>query len=239
MGALFIFKLLALGAAVAGGLPAGTLTISPVSVVLARGQTSAIVKIANSPSDPIVIQAQIFRWSQDGDKDVLVPTSDIILSPPMATIPGGAEQTLRLLMRPGSAAASGKERQYRMLLGEIPAAGANPGALSFAMRVSIPVVATPDIPIAPALEWHALRGQGDQVVLTVTNTGSAYDRIIGLSVAMAGNAPVNAAPLGTNAYVLPGAQRRWTVDGKIAADTVNLTVTQRAGRSNTSLPITP
>ncbi|WP_353227669.1 fimbria/pilus periplasmic chaperone [Novosphingobium sp.] len=237
MGALSLLKLVALGAAVAGGLPAGTLTISPVSVVLARGQTSAMVKVANSRSNPIVMQAQIFRWTQDGDKDALTATSDVILSPPMATIPGGAEQVLRLLMRPGKPADAAIERHYRMLLGEIPAAGASPGDLSFAMRVSIPVFVTPDQPIVPALEWRAVRGQGDQIVLTVVNTGSAYDRIIALSVAMPGGAAVAAVPLGTNTYILPGARRRWTVDGKITNATVNLTVVVRAGRSTMSLPI--
>ena len=236
MGALFLVKLLALGAATVGGLPAGSYTISPVNVRLPHGQTSTSVNVTSSRLEPMAIQAQIFRWSQEGDTDVLTHTSDIILSPPMATIPSGAVQTFRLLLRPGHGA--DRERHYRLLLEEIPTAGTADGRLSFSMRASIPVVVAPEQPVTSNLEWRATRGADTTIVLTVTNSGPAYDKIMALAATMPDGEIVNAVPSGTNPYVLPGAQRQWTLRGKTSTGAVHLDISARAGASIRNLPIT-
>ena len=231
--------MLALAAAGAGGLPEGTFTISPVSLHLPHGQTSAALKITNSRVAPLAIQAQIFRWTQDGDNDVLVPTSDVILSPPMVAVPSGGVQALRLLMRPSSAAGAARERYYRMLVEEIPGPGARPGDLSFTMRASIPVVVSPAQPISPNLDWHAVRRDGTTVVITIGNTGTSYEKILRLAAVMPDGTVIDAAPVAKNPYVLPGSHRQWTIAPKLVGGTIDLDITTRTGRSKTSLPITP
>jgi fimbrial chaperone protein len=227
--------LLSLGTAVAASQPVGTFTISPVGIWLTRGQTSAAVNVTNSQSAPMAIQAQIFRWTQDGDRDVLAPTSDAVLSPPMATVPSGSVQTLRLLMRPSSVSA---ERHYRLLISEIPQATKGAEKLNFVMRSSIPVVASSGQQVASQLQWSAAHGAAGVIALTVTNTGEAYDKILAVTATMPDGAIKQAVVVAANPYVLPGAQRRWNVFAKTAGGTIRLEVTSRAGRSNWNLPVT-
>jgi fimbrial chaperone protein len=239
MGVLASIALLPLSLAASASLPLDTLTISPVSLSLAYGQTSTSVAVQNAHPEPVSVQARIYRWTQDGDTDVLTPASDVVLSPPMATIPSQAVQTLRLLKRTGSAAQGNEELHYRMLLDEIPGVAGRPGQLSFAMRASIPMIVTPQKPSIAKLEWRASRGEDDDVLLTVTNSGQVYDRVLTLTATLPNGVIVNAVPRGTNPYVLPGAQRHWAIPAKVSASSLQINITTRMGRSERTLLIGP
>lgn len=222
---------------VAASLPPGAVTFSPVSVHLAYGQKSASLNVRNGRPEPMLVQMRIYRWTQEGEEDVVTPTSDIILSPPLASIASGTTQTLRLLMRPSPNSDARQERYYRILLDEIPGASARPGQLQFALRSSIPLFATPQQPIAPHLEWRATRGNDKTVILTVTNTGRAYDRIVTLVPTLPDGTALHAAPRAMNQYILSGSQRQWVVREMVVGDNIHLAVVTIKGRSDQSLPI--
>lgn len=223
----------------AAGAHAATLTISPVSVVIDSGLTSALLEVKNLEPQPTTLQARIYRWSQSGNEDVLVPTSDIIMSPPIATILAGGSQTLRLLLRPGVKADTDRERHYRILLDEIPAASTGPARVSFAMRSSIPVFVMPPKPSASRLVWRATLGANGAVIVTATNATAAYDRIFELAVVQPDGSAINGVTQGSNGYVLPHAQRQWTVPGEPDAGSIRLNITTRNGKTEETLPIGP
>lgn len=223
----------------AAGANAATLTISPVSVVLDSGLTSALLEVKNLEPNPITLQARIYDWSQSGNEDVLVPTSAIIMSPPIATIAPGGSQTLRLLLRPGAKADTAQERHYRILLDEIPVAGTGRARVSFAMRSSIPVFVMPPKPSSSNLAWRAARNGTGAVVVTATNAAAAYDRVFELAAIHPDGSVHNGIMQGTNAYVLPHAQRQWIVPGEHGAGPLRINVTTRNGKTEQTLPIVP
>lgn len=237
VGATLALMLLPVSVLEAAPLSPGSVTISPVSVHLAYGQKSASLNVRNARLEPMSVQVRIYRWTQDGDEDVLTPTSDVILSPPMAIIASGTTQTLRLLMRPSSTSAARQERQYRILLDEIPSTSARPGQLKFALRSSLPLFATTEKPIVPHLEWRAERGNDKTVILTGTNSGLAYDRVVTLAATLPDGTTLNAVPRAMNPYILPASQRQWVVREKVIGDTIHLAVVTIKGRSDQSLPI--
>lgn len=221
------------------GANAATLTISPVSVVLNSGKASALLEVKNLEPNPITLQARIYAWSQSGNEDVLVPTSDIIMSPPISTIAAGGSQTLRLLLRPGAKADTNRERHYRILLDEIPAAHAGPARVNFAMRSSIPVFVMPPKPSASNLAWRAARDGNGAVVVTATNAAAAYDRIFKLAAIQSDGSVHYGVMQGTNPYVLPRAQRQWVVPGDHRTGPLRLIITTRNGTTQQTLPIGP
>lgn len=229
--------MLSLGALCAVSASAATLTISPVNVIFESGRTSALLEVKNSELDPVTVQARIYSWSQAGNEDVLAPTADIIISPPIATIAAGGTQTLRLLLRPGAKADTARERQYRVLLDEIPAAGAGHGRVSFAMRSSIPVFVLTPHRSTPSLSWRATRDGRSAVVITATNSATAHDRIFGLTATLNDGSVHTGVLRGTNAYVLPDAQRQWVVPGEHGTGSIRLTITTRNGKTEQTLPI--
>ena len=223
----------------AAGANAATLTISPVSVFLNSGLNSALLEVNNQESHQITLQARIYSWSQSMNEDVLAPTTDIIMSPPIATIPAGGSQTFRLLLRPGAKADTGRERHYRILLDEIPAASMEPTRVNFAMRSSIPVLVMPPKPAPSSLIWRAARDGSGAMIVTATNASSAYDRIFELEVIHTDGSVHTGVMQGTNAYVLPHAQRQWAVPDENNVGSIRLNITTRNGKTEKTLPIGP
>jgi fimbrial chaperone protein len=224
-------SLISLGCLLATKVDAASLEISPVMVTLATGQTAAVIEVQNRGDSATAVQARAYSWTQAGDDDALTPTHDIILSPPIFTLPRGASQTVRLLLRGGGGA--GGERSYRLLLDEVPAANAGNKQIVIALRVSLPVIAASASPTPPTLQWRAERGAGGETVLTAVNTGQAYDRVGAIDVTLSDGSHPKVVARGTNTYVLPAAQRHWSVQGSggASAGPLRLSVTTQAGKS--------
>jgi len=226
--------LIASGCLLSGKIQAASLEISPVTINLAPGQTTTTVEVKNVGGAPAAIQARAYSWTQAGDDDALNPTQDIIVSPPIFTIPEGASQTLRLLLRVGSGA--GGERSYRLLLDEVPPANAGKKQIVITLRVSLPVIAASASSPASTLEWRSERGPGGKTLLTVLNTGHSYDRVGTIDVTLADGSHTKAVPRGKNTYVLAGAQRHWIVQGGgTSAGPLRLSVTTQGGKSEHTL----
>ena len=232
---LALATLIALASLTTGQALAASLEISPVVVNLAPGQTSATVEVQNRGGAPVAIQARPFTWAQAADDDVLTPTSEIIISPPIFTIPDGASQTLRLLLR-GGAQGPG-ERDYRLLLDEVPPAGSRNKEIVIALRVSMPVIATPARSVPSILTWRAERAPGNLVVLTAANPGRVYATVSAIDVTLADGSHPAIVRRGKNPYVLPGAQRQWIVQGggAVPGAPLRLSLTTQAGRSDQTL----
>jgi len=238
MGPLPFLALLS-AALLAWSAQAGTIEITPVNIALEFGQNSTMLQVKNSDPEPAAVQVRIYRWTQTGNEDVLTPTSDVILSPPIATIPGGSTQTFRILLRSGRTPDDGSGRRYRILLDEIPTAVGRPGELGFVMRVSIPVFVLPELVPTPALQWRATREQNGGFVLTVVNSATVYDKVDNMVVTADDDTVLNALPRSSNNYALPSSQREWLVQGGVVTSHLHLSVMTRTGMSDQVVPIDP
>lgn len=218
-------------ALLASNAQAGTITITPVNIALKFGQNSAMLQVKNTDSKPATIQLRVFGWAQLGNEDTLTPTSEFILSPPIATIPVGATQTFRILLRSGSKIGS-SVATFRILLDEIPSAEAQASQLGFVMRASIPVFVMPKVPPKPALSWQATRDGNGDVLLTVLNSSTMYDKVGDLKVRNDDGTVLNTSPRGSNNYSLPLSQRQWSVENSKAASRLHLSAGTRTGRTD-------
>jgi len=206
-------RLLLGGAAVAGLLrpapsQAGALSVNPVLVTFRPGQTMATFEVANRGGTPTATQIRLFAWSQNGDEDVLTPTTDLLASPPLFDIKADEEQIVRLVQRRPS---ERLERTYRLILDEIPQAG---GAreIVVALRISLPVIVAGTSPASPDLTWRAERGQGNQLILAARNAGRRHIRVNLLEALLPQQrGAVAAKAISGNPFVLAGAERRWSL----------------------------
>lgn len=230
--------LLMLGCLFSGVAKATSLEITPIAVYLVPGQTSVTIEVTNRGGADTAIHLRAFGWAQSGDKDVLTPTRDIILSPPIFTISKGATQTIRLLVRPGAAEAG--ERNYRLLIDEVPPASLGGQNVVIAMRVSVPVIVASAAPEPRELQWRARRGPGGTITLSATNVGNSYERVQAISVALADGSQPAVTLAAANTYVLAGVQRQWIVaEGANVAQQLRLSVTTQSGKSEQILALEP
>jgi fimbrial chaperone protein len=187
-----------------GGAHAASLEFTPTRVEIGPGQTATTIELQNRGATAAV-QVRPYAWTQRGDADELTPTAEIVVSPPIFTVPEGDTQVVRLLLR---ATSGNSERAYRLIFDELPRIG--PGQqIILALRTSVPVFAVPSGGTTPEhLRWTAERGTGGPV-LTVQNTGGRAVRVRTVSVDLPGDKKSTATSMGKDPNVLPGATRHW------------------------------
>ena len=115
---------LALVALAAGLAPlstahAGVFSVAPLRLYMAPRDRAIALTFTNEGDTPVTLQADINHWSQTVDgAEVLVPTEDLILSPPIIKLAPGAKQVVRLaLLKPADAS---RQPIYRMIVREVP-----------------------------------------------------------------------------------------------------------------------
>ena len=201
-GLAFLPALLLLTSGVAH---AGSFSVNPVRITLSAKQPVAALTVRNSSSEPTVVQLETNAWSQSMGQDLLIPSSDLLATPPIFTIQPGSTQILRVGLRKMPQASS--EITYRLILREVPPSLPTSG-LTVALRISMPVFVLPATATAADVKWHATRGKDGNIRVRATNNGTAHVQIASLSLESEGK------PLGNRSvaeYVLPGNSRDWLV----------------------------
>lgn len=206
----FLALILAPAAAAAG------LQVTPITLEIAHGDTSAVLWLANTGTAALQAQVRIVEWTQADHEDRLDTTRDLVASPPMLEVAAGARQLVRIV-RTSGATPGEPERSFRLLVDELPGGGGGQGGVQFLMRYSVPVFIAPDQPQpAPRLQWH-LRAQPP--ALEVVNTGSARAQLSEVAIVDAAGTRIVLSE-GLLGYVLAGAQMRWPLppDRPLPAD---------------------
>jgi fimbrial chaperone protein len=214
---------------------AGSFSVNPVRVTLSSKQPVAAITVRNSGSEPAVIQLETSAWSQEQGQDVLVPSSDVLATPPIFTVAPGKTQILRIGLRKPAAGAG--ESTYRLVLREVPSSAQTTG-LRVALMISMPVFVMPAREVAPKLEWRATRTTDGQIRVHATNKGDAHVQLTKIELALAAGGKVLG---GRNIadYVLPGNTRSWLLkSASAAADTkVQIRSVSDAGAFNLDVPL--
>lgn len=197
----FLALILAPAASAAG------LQVTPITLEIAHGDTSAVLWLANTGTATLQAQVRVVEWTQADHEDRLDTTRDLVASPPMLEVAAGARQLVRIV-RTSGATPGEPERSFRLLVDELPGAGTGDGqgGVQFLMRYSVPVFIAPDQPQpAPRLQWR-LRTQPP--VLEVVNAGSARAQLSEVAIVDAAGTRTVLSD-GLLGYVLAGAQMRW------------------------------
>lgn len=202
--------LLAALACVAGA-QAADLQVAPTSVALKPAENAGALWLSNSGGEaPLRAQVRVFRWIQENGEERLEATRDLTVSPPMAEVPAGQRQLVRIIRT--SPPAQDVETAYRVLVDELPPADApEGGGLRFAMRYSVPVFVLPPggRPVEHQLVARLEHG-GAQPRLVVANRGNGHAQLADLAWVGADGKRQPLIP-GLVGYVLPGQAMHWTL----------------------------
>jgi fimbrial chaperone protein len=193
--------------AAAGTAPASTLSVAPIRIELSPTVSTAVLTVRNQEDSPVTVQARPAAWSQQDGQDQLADTHDLLVTPPLFTIAPKGRQVVRiaLLRKPDPS----RELDYRLVLSEIPPAGAPQGTgLRFALRITLPVFVAAPAHTSAALFWqHSWLSDGT-LEIEAQNRGTAHLQILDFGVQSAEPA---APVLHTDAarYLLPGSAAHW------------------------------
>lgn len=219
---------------------AGTpLLIWPIDPVIAPGQQATALWLENQGGQPATLQVRVFGWSQPRGEDDFQPQQAVLPSPPIATIPAGGRQLVRLIAtRPAS---PGTEQPFRVFIDELPTGvspsqDSAPGAsVKLQLRYAVPlfVYGAGAVPpaarnreggkdaaetnaLAPRLDWNLLLDKG-QPVLVLRNTGNAHARVTAVEWSAA-DGPAQVLNPGLMGYVMAGASMRFAIEKPLPRD---------------------
>jgi fimbrial chaperone protein len=189
------------------GARAGSLTVSPITVEVVTPATTATVTARNGESRPLAAQIRVFRWTQVDGQDRLDPTEDVVASPPVVTINGGADYVVRLERTAGREIAG--EEAYRVVVDELP----NPnrqrnGSVALVLRYLIPAFFFSADATQPKLVW-SLAHRGGATILQAVNSGDKRIQIVDLKLGDANRALM--VGKGLAGYVLGHSTHSWVV----------------------------
>ena len=198
--------------AACAAVPAGaaSLEVAPTKLVVDGKSGAATLTLANRGTVPIIVQLEGFTWEQTNGEDVLKPTDAVLVSPPMARIPAGGKQTVRIMARGNSQ--PGVERTYRLFASELPDPSSNEArTIRVLLQFNVPVfVDTPSV-AAPQVTWAAQMGEKG-LALSARNLGRAHTKFTKIEVVTQSGRRLPATSQGVP-YLLSGATRTFQVAG--------------------------
>lgn len=187
---------------------AGSLTASPTQLTVDYPGATTALKVKSNGDDSTAGQVRVMRWLQEDGKDKLVPTRDVVASPPALRLDPGKEMTVRLVRRAPSPVVG--EECYRVLLDQLPGASRDGAVVMLVVRHSIPLCFDAPKPLRGDVQWRVER-KGDRLVLHGSNSGQRRALAKGVKISGAAGA---SASLGS-ATVLGGSSMSWPLTGNI------------------------
>lgn len=179
-------------------------SINPLRIYLDGKTRSGTVVLENQSDESLMVQTTMNLWSQqDGRDDLIVPTEDLVVSPPIFTVKAKSKQVIRVgnLKKPDEF----KESTYRLYIDEVPPPR-KPGetGVVVAVRMSLPVFVAPSGGKAQSdLRWKLAPVDAKSVRLNFRNAGNAHIQVTGVRVALPDGTPLALIP-STMVYILPG-----------------------------------
>ena len=185
---------------------ATSLQVAPVLVEVPAPGAASKLTLKNRGSEQIKAQIRIFKWVQRNGKDQLIPTRDVVASPPLAKISPNGSNIVRIV-RVSKKPLQGEEA-YRLIVDQLPNKKSASGiAVKLQMRYSIPVFFGGSVADEPKLAW-TVRKSGSS--LSVQNTGKKHVRVSELSIKNKGGKRIGAKN-GLVGYVLSNSMANFSI----------------------------
>ncbi|WP_043081676.1 molecular chaperone [Pluralibacter gergoviae] len=216
---------------------AASLQMYPVTVNFCKGASVAAVYVKNTGEENIGAQLRVYQWQQQNHQDLMNPTSELVVSPPITSIPPGKEQLVRVIS-PAPIASGGPEKSYRLLIDELPqnSAAHSSEQVHFLLRYSVPVFFScpeqkPDLSAIHA----SLDSASNRRRLVIRNSGVTHIKLSRVSIESGGKSYLISK--GLFGYVLPGSEMTWDLPNSVPAGT-SLTATLGNNATSQTIPLT-
>ncbi|MEX5405418.1 molecular chaperone [Stenotrophomonas sp. WED208] len=214
---------------------ATSLQVAPTSLQLEARQRAGELWLTNSGTSPVKLQVRVFRWVQQGGQEQLLPTDELMASPPMQELAAGQQQLVRV-MRP-TREPPPAQQYYRLIVDEVPDLATRAEGMQFVLRYSIPVFVQPASgKLAPQLQARLVTLGDGRNGVEVANSGNSYAQIADLALGSA-KRPRIVHP-GLLGYVLPGQVMRWPIE-RMAIDRDNDQITAKLNGESEQTPLSP
>ncbi len=189
--------------------PASGLSAAPVRLEFAADRKVQQLRIGNTGRDNMVVQIELFRWSQPEGEDRLEPSRDFLVTPPILEIAASAHRIVRV--GPRAASPDVCEASYRLVITEIPQRNKDEPPLRFRTRMRLPLFHRQSADCRFDLRWRRQDG-----VLVVSNAGLAHGQLQSVNLVQGERNWL--LKLKNVGYVLPGARQQFELPADLSGD---------------------
>lgn len=211
--------------------------IDPITVTLARGDSSALVSVINQGDTKIRFQITGAAWRQSVDGHIqLEQTPALVFFPTVFTVDAQDTKKIRIGV---TAPAGNVERAYRLTIAQLPPleqviAPAKGAAINTLLRVSIPVFVEPNAPPAAGYDITQPIVSDGALKFEFINTGNVHVLLNSVEVVGKNSAGTPTFDYKDNAwYVLAGGRRDFSFALRkatcAATRTVDISFTSETG----------
>lgn len=198
---------LILGATFGVPASAGSLKVNPVHINLPAGSQSVSLKMSNGDAARASVRVTTLAWTQVDGRDVYTPTGNVIVSPPIFTIPGGKTQLVRIGLRSRLESVAGPGA-YRVIFEEIPPQKPAGGQIQVTLKLNLPLYLLPPGGGKTDVSWKAWRDGSGELIVEGRNRGSLHSQVTQLSAQLPAGQRLLSNAMGV---VLPGSARQWKI----------------------------
>ena len=217
-------------AALASPAEASSFRVNPVQIVMATDNQSTTLTLTNSDRAPVSLRVLAYVWSQERGEDVYTPTSGLIASPPIFTVPAGKTQLVRIGFKSKPTGGA-----YRIIFEEITLEKPADGRVQVSLRLNLPLYVVPKVNGKAQVNWSAWRDSAGDVVVQGRNAGTRHSQILQLESGTGNTRQTLSKQMGV---VLPGSARHWKAGKRpelAAGAPFTLTVKGATGETQTQI----
>lgn len=207
-----VFLGLFLGLTLSSQSGAADLQVQPLGVQLSANRPVAAMILSNDDKNPIVVQVKAYIWQQKEGHDVYTPTKDLLVTPPVITVPAGDQQLLRVALLQGNFPAQ-QERAYRLYIQQVPtqlSKAKDEEGIFVVLRLGLPVFVQPLVPPKLELQWQLKTLKNGKQVLLAKNLGNIHEKITQIELQKGSSKTT----IETFTYLLPGQSQSWPILAK-------------------------
>lgn len=153
------------------GLPftCSALEIAPTSLFYKDNSQLKTLRLFNETNQTVQIQATVYKWSLENNKQKLSPTEDLFPSPTIFSI--APQQSLSLRVGLFTQNSSSSVSAYRLDLKELPPKAqqqSGQNSVNVLYNITLPIFIYPNHPIKDSWKWHKVKKRQE---IQFTNTG--------------------------------------------------------------------
>lgn len=158
-----------------------SLQVSPIRLEIQPEQKSTSLEIINYSEKPLSLHLSAVTWKKPFGKDVLEPTKDVIVSPPIVTLEPQEKQIIRIAVRVPPDAKRG--RSYRLIIKEFESKISLPSyVINTLLEIRVPVMVAPLAPSVPKILWTISKLNNKKLKVSLKNAGESYISLHGISL---------------------------------------------------------
>lgn len=142
-----------------------------ISMTASEKITSLVIHNDNDDNQALPVQINCIKWTQDNGKNIYTPTYDLLVTPPIFSMPANSKQIIRIgMIKPSD---PNKETMYKLQIKQIGSKLKTKNTVQIVIQFNIPIMLQPVIE-HKNVKFFIKKIIDNQAIITIENKGNVH-----------------------------------------------------------------